>query len=594
MRYILSIVLINIFSAIAYGQSVDIRPYGAHVEILFSHPSDMTISQVISRIGQQPPTSKLISKSQDSYIQFLGTSFQDTPIHFTVIWDYNDRPSDTMVVDSVFMKAQTDDELLDMVQEYTFRYFWDFAHPVSGLIRERNTSSGTVTMGGTGFGIMSILVGIERGFVTREEGLERVNLMVNFLEVADRFKGVFPHWMDGGTGQTIPFSSRDNGGDLVETAFLFQGLLTARSYFNQSSAEEELLRLKITQLWEEVNWNWYRKQTQKVLFWHWSPEFGFDINLPIRGWNEAFIIYLLAIASPTHGIPPSLYHDGWANNNRFLNGSFPYGIELPLGPSFGGPLFFAHYSFLGCDPRFLKDDYTNYFVQNRNHTLINRAYCIDNPKSFIGYSELAWGLTASDDPDGYLAHEPGGNRDNGTISPTAAISSIPYTPEESIQTIRYFYEKKGLDLWGPMGFYDAYNPTRNWVADSYLAIDQGPIINMIENHRTGLLWKYFMENSEITAALDKMGFVKDSTGVSNEEWRVQQIEIYPNPVRNRLSIDLVFQEDAHYIIYSIEGKLLRQGIIYNDSIDLESLTEGIYYLKIQTSNRSFATRFVKY
>ncbi len=397
----------------------------------------------------------------------------------------------------------TDEQLLTKVQEQTFKYFWDFAHPESGLIRERNTSGNLVTIGGSGFGVMTILVGIERGFITREQGVNRLAKIVDFLAQADRFHGVWPHWMNGTTGEVIPFSALDNGGDIVETAFMIQGLLTARQYLDAANTPEKTIIDKITQLYNAVEWDWYT-QGDNVIYWHWSPNFGFEKNLPVRGWNEALIVYVLAASSPTHGISAEVYHQGWARSGGMVNGKTFYGIELPLGRDLGGPLFFEHYSFLGLDPRNLSDQYANYWTQATNHSLINQAYCIANPKRYVGYSFDSWGLTASDNHQGYSAHSP--TNDLGVITPTAAISSLPYTPEASMDAIRHFYYLIGDRLWGSYGFYDAFNPTEDWYADSYLAIDQGPIVIIIENYRSGLLWKNFMTAPEIKNGLTKLGF----------------------------------------------------------------------------------------
>ncbi|HAD97066.1 MAG TPA: hypothetical protein DCG19_06640 [Cryomorphaceae bacterium] len=398
----------------------------------------------------------------------------------------------------------TDEELLTKVQEQTFKYFWDFGHPVSGLARERNTSGELVTIGGSGFGVMSILVGIERNFITRTEGVDRLTTIVDFLTTADRFHGAWPHWMNGTTGKTIPFSPDDNGADLVETAFMIEGLLTVREYLNPASTEENSLIAKIDSLWYDVEWDWFTKGGEDVLYWHWSPDKGWAMNLQIRGWNEGLIIYFLAAASPTHPIDPSVYHNGWAKNGDMQNGNSYYGITLPLGSASGGPLFFAHYSFLGLNPTNLTDQYANYWDQNRAHTLINRQYCIANPRNYVGYSADCWGLTASDGNSGYSAHSPGNDR--GVITPTAALSSFPYTPQESMDALKFFYYTIGDRTWGPHGFYDAFNLTEGWFANSYLAIDQGPIIVMIENHRSGLLWDNFMHAPEVAAAMTKLGF----------------------------------------------------------------------------------------
>lgn len=399
----------------------------------------------------------------------------------------------------------SDSELMEVVQETTFQYFWDYAEPNSGLARERsNGYSTTVTTGGSGFGIATFPAAIERGWITKEEAITRLQKILDFLEQVPTYHGTFSHWYNGQTAQTVPFSEKDNGGDLVETAFLIQGLLINRQYFDGDTAQERNLRERITQIWEAVEWSWYT-QNEKVLHWHWSPDFGFDINLAIRGYNEALIVYVLAASSPTYPIEAEVYHQGWAQEGAIHNGNSYYGVELPLGPEKGGPLFFAHYSFIGLDPRGLVDRYANYEEQNRAHALINYNYCQANPLGYRGYgADGAWGLTASDGPTGYVAHSP--TNDLGVIAPTAAVASIPYTPEKSLDAMHYFYEVLGDQLWGPYGFYDAYSLQESWFANSYLAIDQGPIIAMIENYRTALLWNLFMSAPEIQKGLEKLGF----------------------------------------------------------------------------------------
>ncbi|MCU0380447.1 MAG: beta-glucosidase [Chitinophagaceae bacterium] len=402
-----------------------------------------------------------------------------------------------------------DEALMDTVQRQTFRYFWDFAHPVSGMARERSNASfgyghEVVTTGGTGFGIMAIVVAVERKWIKRDTAVAHMLKMVNFLLKANHYHGIFPHWLNGETGATIPFSRKDDGGDLVESAFLFQGLLTARQYFNGNDPRERELRNRINWLWEGAEWDWHTRGGMDLLYWHWSPNHGWSMNFELRGWNETLITYVLAASSPDHSIPASVYHKCWAESNHFKNGKEYYGIKLPLGFDYGGPLFFTHYSFLGLDPRGLKDRYADYWELNRNHVLINREHCVRNPKGFKGYGPDCWGLTASDNHEGYNAHSP--DNDLGVITPTAALSSMPYTPEYSMQAMRHFYTKLGPKIWGPYGFTDAFNETKNWYADSYLAIDQGPIVVMIENHRSGLLWKLFMSCPEIQGGLKKLGF----------------------------------------------------------------------------------------
>jgi hypothetical protein len=398
----------------------------------------------------------------------------------------------------------SDDELLTLVQRQHFKYFWDFGHPVSGLARERNTSGETVTSGGSGFGIMALLVGIERGFITRAEGLARMQKIVGFLKnTAQHFHGAYSHWLNGTTGAAQPFSTKDDGADLVETSYLMAGLLSARQYFSQADAGETTLRNDINILWNAVEWDWFRKSNENVLYWHWSPTYAWEMNHQVRGWNECLITYALAASSTTHTIPKIVYDNGWAKNGAIANGNSYAGHTLPLGEPYGGPLFFAHYSFLGINPNQLTDAYANYWTQNRAHTLIHYEYCRNNT-AWYGYSESNWGLTASDDISGYKAHSP--TNDNGVISPTAALSSFPYTPAESMKALRFFYYKLGDKLWGQYGFYDAFSLHEPWFANSTLAIDQGPIIVMIENYRSGLLWNLLMSCPEVKAGLTKLGF----------------------------------------------------------------------------------------
>ena len=402
-------------------------------------------------------------------------------------------------------------------QKSTFNYFWDGAEPNSGLARERfhvdnvypQNDKNIVTTGGSGFGVMAILTGIQRGFITRQQGFERLQQIVNVLEKADRFHGAWPHWLNGETGKVKPFGKKDDGGDLVETSFLLQGLLCVRQYFKNGNENEKALAAKIDQLWREVDFNWYRNG-KNVLYWHWSPNYGWEMNLPVIGYNECLIMYVLAASSPTHRVPAEVYHEGWAQNGKINAVTTKYGFTLTLAHNgakeYGGPLFWSHYSYLGLDPRGLKDPYADYWENNKNHTLINRAWCIENPKGYKGYGRDSWGLTASYSVNGYAAHAPGKDNDLGVISPTAALSSMPYTPQYSMQAMKHWYKDLGDKVYGIYGFYDAFSETDNWFAKRYLAIDQGPTVVMMENYRTGLLWNLFMSCPEVQQGLKKLGF----------------------------------------------------------------------------------------
>ena len=455
---------------------------------------DMTVEgrEFIVASNSELPAFTLVTIDFPEGVNFGVRIIYDYSFSFVTAYDRSDK-----------FPRISDEDLLTLVQKQTFKYFWDYGHPVSGLARERLGSDETVTTGGSGFGIMTLPLAVERGFVTHEQAADRLRTIVDFLlNKADRFHGAFSHWLNGTSGKVIPFSSKDNGGDLVETAFMVQGLLAAAGYFDRP--EEADIRSGIDEVWRTVEWDWYTRGGQDVLYWHWSPSLDWAMNMQINGWNEGLIAYVLAASSPTHPIPDSAYHKGWARDGGIKNGKTFYGIKLPLGSDLGGPMFFAHYSFMGLDPRGLKDTYADYWEQNVAHARINHAYCAANPGKHAGYSADCWGLTASDIPKGYTASSP--TNDKGVIAPTAAIASMPYTPEESLAALREFYYVYGNRLWGDYGFYDAFSLEAAWFATSYIAIDQGPIAVMIENYRSGLLWDCFMKHPDVAAGLKKLGF----------------------------------------------------------------------------------------
>jgi hypothetical protein len=411
----------------------------------------------------------------------------------------------------------SDSALLDTVERQTFEYFWDGAEPASGMARERihmdnnypENDQDVVATGGSGFGVMAILAAIHRRFISRDDGLKRLDRIVSFLEKADRFHGAWPHWIDGKTGKVKPFGTKDDGGDLVETSYMLQGLLCVRQFFKDGSSGEKELAGRIDKLWKEVEFDWYRNG-KDVLYWHWSPDYDWQMNFPVTGYNECLIMYVLAASSPAHAVSAEVYHKGWARSGAIKGGTTKYGYKLSLdhngAQEYGGPLFWAHYSYLGLDPRGLKDQYADYWQENRNQAMINYSWCVDNPKKYKGYGANSWGLTASYSVGGYEAHAPGKQRDLGVISPTAALSSIPYTPEQSMNAMRHWYNDMKDKLWGAYGFYDAFSETDNWYPQRYLSIDQGPIVDMIENYRSSLLWDLFMSCPEVNNGLKKLGF----------------------------------------------------------------------------------------
>jgi hypothetical protein len=466
------------------------------------------------------------------YVDFLGTA--GVTAHYEVAASdrgYHDSP--LSAVASASTREFSDDELLTMLQEACFRYYWEGADPASGMARESIPGDDRmVATGASGFGIMALVVGVDRGFITRVQGVERMTKIVGFLEKAQRYHGVWPHFMNGSTGQTLPvFGMFDNGGDLVETSFLVQGLLAARQYFHGQNEQEQALYRHISQLWETVEWDWYRENAQSQnLYWHWSPTWSWQIHHPLIGFNEAMIPYLLGIASPTHAVPASFYYTGWARQDQrgidyrsgwggthdgdhYGNGNTYYGIKLDVGVGTGGPLFFTHYSFMGMDPHSLDDSFTkSYFENNRNIARINLAYSLANPKHQEGYGANAWGLTASDGPWGYVPQAPDSAHDTGTLTPTGALASFPYTPEASMAAFKHYYRDLGAQMWDIYGPRDAIHPGQNWVSPIYMGLNQAPIVVMIENYRTGLVWKSFMSNPEIPKMLE---------GIQRETQRVK-------------------------------------------------------------------------
>jgi len=501
--------------------------YDRHVELRWDPDADARVARyVISRSVDGKNFELIGTQLPDTYrfTDFLGKAGVTAQYRVSASNDEY-RLSSPSNVATASTREFSDDELLTMLQEACFRYYWDGADPSSGMARENTPGDDRiVATGASGFGIMALIVGVDRGFITREQGLTRLSKIVGFLERADRYHGAWSHYMNGGTGKTIPvFGMFDNGGDLVETSFLMQGLLAARQYFRGQSEGEQNLYRRLTHLWETVEWDWYRHTAESdFLYWHWSSQWSWQIQHPLIGFNEVMVTYLLSIASPTHGVPAEIYYSGWAGQNEraityragwsgstdgdhYANGHTYYGIKLDVGVGTGGPLFFTQYSYLGFDPHSLKDRYTNsYYENNRNIALISHAYSITNPKKFPGYGPDAWGLTAGDGPGGYVPFAPDGASDKGTLMPTGALGSFAYTPDASMAAFKHYYRDLGADLWNIYGPRDGYNPGENWISPIYMGLSQAPITVMIENYRTGLVWKQFMSNPEIGEMLKKL------------------------------------------------------------------------------------------
>jgi hypothetical protein len=511
----------------AAPENVHAIGYDRHIEVRWAPVNNPALGRyVIYRAldGKDFEPVGIQLPGTDRYSDFVGKSGV-TAEYKVAASDKQYRLSPLSNVASASTREFSDDDLLTMLQEACFRYYWEGADPHSGMARESIPGDDRiVATGASGFGIGALIVGVDRGFITRAQGIERLTKIVTFLEHAQRYHGAWSHYMDGSTGKTMPvFGMFDNGGDLVETSFLMQGLLAARQYFRGDTEPERALYRRISQLWESVEWDWYRDDPKSdFIYWHWSAEWGRQIHHPLIGFNEVMITYLLAMSSPTHGVPAAMYYSGWAGQSRqaisyregwsgsidgdhYANGHTYYGIKLDVGVGTGGPLFFTHYSYFGFDPHSLHDRYTSsYFENNRNIALINRAYSIANPKHFAGYGPNAWGLTASDGPEGYVPHAPDDASDKGTLTPTGALASFPYSPEASMAAFKHYYRDLGAQLWDIYGPRDAFNPGQDWISPIYMGLNQAPITVMIENYRTGLVWKNFMANPEIGVMLRKL------------------------------------------------------------------------------------------
>jgi hypothetical protein len=562
--------------------------YDSHAELAWNTPLAYLSYRVYASYNSGASYDLRAETTDSVYLDFVPPVGKNATVFYRVVTTLQNReslPSET----SATLRDYSDDELLDMVQRYTFRYFWEGAHQASAMALERtNGGDNTAASGATGMGLMAMIVAHEREYKPREEVKDRILKILDFLETCDRYQGAWSHWYNADTKHTQPFTIDDDGGDLVETSFIAQALITLKHYFSGSDTKSVGIREKADLLWKGVNWNWYRQYGQNVLYWHWSPNYLFSKNMRISGWNEALVAYVMAASSPDFTIPKEVYTEGWARNGAMVVKRTYYSFEINLSPNYGGPLFWIHYSHLGLNPKGLTDQYVNYWNEHVNTAKIHVAYAVANPSQFENYSDKCWGLTASDDPYGYTAHQPVTN-DNGTISPTAALASMPYTPEESIRALKYFYRERGQDLFGRFGPYDAFNDELNWVKKAYIGIDQGPIIIMIENHRTGLLWNNFMVDADVRAGLTKLGF--QTTSVSTVPYRPDQLRIYPNPCPEIAYIDhSEFENPIMMRIYSFDGRLmLVKEIIESDpvaSLDCSGFSDGIYFVQLTDRKRT--------
>lgn len=405
-------------------------------------------------------------------------------------------------------RALTTPALLDTLQYTSFQYFWNEANPANGLIRDRSTSGSPASIASTGFGLSAICIGVDHGWVTREAARQRVLTTLNTFWTKPQgsgqtgyigYKGLYYHFLDMTTATrtwTCEVST-------IDSALLFAGMLDARQYFAGADSVETRIRALADSIYLRADWNFFRNLNPGILM-GWKAGTGFAGFGQWIGYNEAMILYFLALGSPTHPVPTTAW-SAWTSGYDWLTA---YGYSFVTCP----PLFTHQYSHCWIDFRTIQDAYMTshgmtYFENSRRATLAQRNYCIANPGGWTGYGTNLWGLTASDGPFGYqAAGAPPAQNDNGTIAPTAAAGSIPFAPDECIPVLHNLYDTYKAQLWGPYGFRDAFNLTYNWWGTDYIGIDQGPVIMMIENYLNGRTWDRLRQNQYLQNGLQRAGF----------------------------------------------------------------------------------------
>lgn len=413
-----------------------------------------------------------------------------------------------------------DDEFLELLQATAFDFFWHEANPRNGLVKDRSAPDSFSSIAAVGFGLTAIGIGVDHGWITRAAGRQRA--LTTLTTFANGSQGEEPAGTIGHRGWFYHFLDLDRATRFqqvelssIDTALFLAGAVYAREYFDGAHPDEQRLRTLVDRLLERVDWGWMTDGADSLTM-GWQPERGF-LSSRWVGYNEAMILYLLALGATTHPLPPAAW-TAW---------TLGYKWETRFGPSFApfSPLFGHQYSHCWVDFRGRADAWmrargSDYFENSRRATLAQRAYCIANPGRHPGYGALVWGLTACDGPNragipGYAARgAPPAEHDDGTLAPTAAGGSVPFAPEVCLPTLRYFYDTWRPKLWTAYGFRDAFHLGVDWWDPDVLGIDQGPILLMLENHRTGRVWKTVMKSAVIQRGLARAGFKPVSSAAS--------------------------------------------------------------------------------
>lgn len=454
-------------------------------------------------------------------------------------------------------------------QQKVVNYFFTGANEQTGMALNSSSNKTILTTGATGFGIMNLIIGVERGWINREEAARQIVKITRFLKRADRFAGAWAHWYKP-DGRMVPFGSQMQAGEIVETAFMMGGLLTASEYFTGGSDDEKEIRKATEEFWNSIEWNHFVKDG--MLYWIWHQDKN-SYELPLVGWNETLLVYILAMAAPdAHKVSPDIYKNCWQGYNFANLTRKTYGYSLPLGTDDnGGPLFLSQYSFLGLDPRYMQDQYAFYWTQNVSHTLINRHYCVYEAPKEYRYSEYDWGLTAcegcGEHPD-YMSRDP--KNDDGIIAPTAALSAFPYTPFYSTQVLLNL-KNNYSDLNGKYGFGVSYCPADKSVGKNYLAMEHAPIAIMMENYRSGLIWKLLMQNEHVQKGLQLAGIAQPifqpgfNLAVVNSETGVYDMMRHPDREKYELDFYTNSSGKGTLVLSTSQGE-----DVYRENIDLSA------------------------
>jgi hypothetical protein len=512
-----------------------------------------------------------------------------------------------LAIGAADVRAQTTAALLDTVQHASFLYFWSEANPANGLIKDRSTSGSPASIAAVGFGLSSICVGIDRGWVSREAGRDRVRTTLQTFWTEPQgsgangfigYKGLFYHFLD----MTTAVRTWSCELSTIDTALLFAGILDARQYFTGSDPVETEIRALADSIYYRADWEFMRNGAQGI-YMGWKPGTGYSGYGLWQGYNEAMILYLLALGSPTHPVPTSTWNY-WMSGYQWTT---QYGQTYVIFP----PLFGHQYSHCWVDFRYRQDAFgrarnITYFENSRRATLAQRAYASANPGGWVGYSDSLWGLTASDVKGGYKARgAPPAQNDDGTITPTAPISSIAFAPDEVIPVVRNMFQNYPL-LWGPYGFRDAFNLSvvPAWYDTDYLGIDQGPIVLMIENYLTGSVWNRFMLNPDIQTGLTRAGFtslldVGDPSGPARQELLAWS---QPNPFTRSTTVRfrLAVAGPVKLGVYDLAGRLMSRlldgtrpagehAVVWQPG----SVPSGVYYVRLESGGQVVTKRCVK-